>query len=398
MGIESSLYIHIPFCAGCCDYCGFYSVPLAAPERADAFIQAVLADTAAQLCLFNVEYVPTVYLGGGTPSALGASRMARLLDGLAALLAPMRQPPREFTVEANPESADREFLRACRAGGVNRLSVGIQSFHEPSRRAVGRRGDSGILDERLSLAARYFPGAFSADLIAGLPLQTESVLRRDIERLLAFQPAHVSLYSLTLEPDTPLARAAATLPSPLPPPDEADAVWLAGRDALEAHGYAQYEVSNFSLPEKECAHNMRYWHLENWLGAGPAASGTLINERDGTARRHTFPPDLDAYLAAASPAESAAITETIDRPSLMRESLLMGFRLRRGLDQVRFERRFSRTLASCIPKTIARWRQRGFFESGGLVGGGLAPTAWGLLFVDAFLRDAFEELDEGSAG
>jgi oxygen-independent coproporphyrinogen-3 oxidase len=357
----------------------------------------LLADVGDQLDFFAVEQVPTVYIGGGTPSVLGARRMERLLAGLGALLRRNhRRAPDEFTVEANPESADDDFLRALRDGGVSRISLGVQSFHEPSRRAVHRLGAGGaLLDKRLALAGRRFPNAVSADLITGLPFQTESVLREDIERLLAFGPAHVSLYSLTLESGTPLERniqAGGGSARFLPDLDRADSLWLAGRGILEAAGFEQYEVSNFARPGKRCAHNVRYWRMENWLGAGPAASGTIIDDRAGIGRRYTFPADIRAYLGAARPAvEKAALVEDLDGAALIKECLLMGFRYREGPDPKRFHRRFSRAIEECIPRTVARWKDRGFFTTD--FPSRLAPSPRGLLFLDGFLRDAFEELE-----
>ncbi|GHV95115.1 coproporphyrinogen III oxidase [Spirochaetia bacterium] len=359
----------------------------------DRFVEALLADVREQLEFFQVEQVPTVFVGGGTPSVLGASRMERLLGGLAALLA--RRGVGEFTVEANPESADEDFLRSCRDGGVNRISLGVQSFHEPSRRAVHRVGEGSLLSERLELVSRYFPGAFSVDLMAGLPFQNETILLCDIERVLAFEPAHISLYSLTVEPGTPLERNIAGLS--LPPGDEADAVWLAGRDALEAAGFEQYEVSNFARPGRQCAHNVRYWRMENWLGAGPAASGTVIAEGAASpfGRRYTYGADIAAYLSRHG---SSAHVEELDRDALIRESLLMGFRYREGPDPAIFRRRFSRSIEDYIPQTIARWRERGFFAACPGHAGNLAPSGEGLLFLDGFLRDAFAELGHSVSG
>jgi len=427
--MTASLYIHIPFCAGLCDYCDFYSIAVNGQHNTlmDYFIEAVLGDIKYQFGFFGVDNVPTVYIGGGTPSVLGAARMERLLAGLQALLEPIKKTPVEFTVEANPESADEDFLRACVSGGVNRISLGVQTFHEPSRRAVHRVGGGELLEERLALAAEYFPGALSVDLITGLPFQTATVVREDIERVLAFQPAHVSLYSLTLEPETPLGKRVAqeeffttevtefhegregcriktpcnsrlsngqqysVVNSYLPCGDEADDLWITGRDMLEKAGLAQYEVSNFALPSKTCVHNTRYWHMENWLGTGPAASGTIINDASGSGRRFTYPADINAYLAAPEPRIRSARVEELDKANLIRESLLMGFRCRTGPDQMIFKQRFGCGIEDCIPNTIARWRGRGFFETG-KDSGCLAPSREGLLFLNAFLRDAFEEM------
>jgi len=393
-----SVYIHVPFCAAPCDYCDFFSVPVS--HAMGPFIDAVLGDLEDQLAFFDVGRVPSVYIGGGTPSVLGAARTERLLSGIGNLLDPLGGPPTEFTVEANPESADEAFLRVCADGGVNRISLGVQTFHEASRRGIGRVGGSDLLYGRLSLVGRYFPGAFSADLITGLPFQTADVLSKDIERLLEFQPAHVSLYGLTLEPETVLGgrvrgtagRAALSLPTE----DEADGLWIAGRDMLERAGLKQYEVSNFALPGSECAHNIRYWRMESWLGIGPAASGTIINETLPAGRRFTYPRDIDGYLAAPRPLIRFAHGEELSADDLMRETLLMGFRYRGGPDPQGFRKRFGRSITDCIPSTIARWREKGFFESEEPgPDGSLAPSGKGLLFVNGFLRDAFTEMETG---
>ena len=369
------------------------------------FVDAVLGDAKDQLAFFGIECVPSVYIGGGTPSALGATRMDRLLSGIKALLDPLADGPAEFTAEANPESADEDFLRACVAGGVTRISLGVQTFHEESRRQIGRTGDPALIARRLALAAEHFPGAFSADLIAGLPFQTAAVLSDDIERLLEFKPSHVSLYGLILEPETALGKRVHGKRGPaegrralsLPTEDEADALWIAGRDMLEKAGLGQYEVSNFALPGRACAHNIRYWQMENWLGAGPSASGTVIIENaDGPlrGRRLTYPPDIAGYLAAPRPFLQLACDEELSQDDLMRESLLMGFRYRGGPDPQSFERRFGRDIEGCIPETVARLREKGFFETDAPKGR-LAPSSEGLLFVNSFLRDAFAEMDRG---
>jgi oxygen-independent coproporphyrinogen-3 oxidase len=385
MGKEAGVYIHVPFCAGLCDYCDFYSVPVTPGDRRlDQFVDLVLADLEASLIAQGISRVPTVYIGGGTPSVLGAARLGRLLEGTAALL-----PGRgEFTLEANPESAEEALLRVCGDRGVNRLSLGVQSFHEPSRRAVHRVGASALLPERLGLAAAIFGDALSLDLMTGLPYQDEYVLQKDIERALSYEPGHFSLYSLIIEEGTPLAVAAAAGERPLPEEDEADRLWIKGRDILESAGYAQYEVSNFSRPGKECRHNIRYWRMESWLGLGPGGSGTLIDNETGTALRRTYKADLDAWLRRDSPREPPYADEPLDQAALIQESILMGFRYFKGPDRELFEKRFHRPLESLIPQTLRRWESRGLLQ--------IKPPAltkeW-LLFLNAYIAEAFGEID-----
>ena len=389
--MEASLYVHVPFCAGACDYCDFYSVPVEKPDlwsedpRLERFMDVLLADAGMLFKSYKPGSVPTLYIGGGTPSVLGPAGIRRLLSGLLAVIARYSPPPEEVTVEANPESADEAFLAAAREGGATRLSLGVQTFHGPSRRAVRRMGDETQLDGRLALAADYFPGGFSADLISGLPLQSEKILLDDIDRLLAHKPAHVSLYALSAEPGTPLAESPAFMDR-----DGADRLWLSGRDALEKAGYGQYEVSNFCLSGKESRHNIRYWRMRNWLALGPAASGTVIDDDTGTGMRYTAPPDLDAWLTenhSRFPGDSGI--EELDALTLMKESLLMGFRYAEGPDQELFQRRFRRTTGDTIPKTMRAWRNRGLMRKDGT-----ALTKEGLLFLNAFLVDAFKELDD----
>jgi len=359
----------------------------------DSYIEALLCDIEDQINLFNIKSIPSVYIGGGTPSVLGADRVTRLLTSINSRLTGMDSRPIEFTVEANPESTDETFLRTCVEGGVSRISLGIQSFHEASRKAVHRTGSRAQLENALTLATRYYPDGFSADLVTGLPFQSEAVIIEDIKTLLPFHPAHVSMYSLTLEPQTPLGKAVKQGAVTLPSSDEADSLWIAGRDLLEKSGYRQYEVSNFCLPDKASAHNIRYWRMENWLGAGPASSGTLINDKTGTGKRFTYPADIESYLKMPRPKINHAIIEELGGTNLIKETLLMGFRYCEGPDKELFKKRFCREIEDIIPKTIALWRGRGFFQTGQE----LKPSKQGLLFVNGFLRDAFEELgDQGS--
>jgi oxygen-independent coproporphyrinogen-3 oxidase len=275
-------------------------------------------------------------------------------------------PPIEVTVEANPESADEAFLSALREEGVTRLSLGVQTFYGPSRKAVHRAGD--VLPGRLALAAAYFPDAFSVDLMSGLPFQNKSVLLDDIAGAASYKPAHISLYALSGKKAAGLGR------------DEADECWLCGRDALEKSGYLQYEVSNFCLPGMECKHNIRYWRMFNWLALGPAASATIIHENTGTGFRFTFPSDADNWLERAE--------EQLDSLTLIKETFLMGFRYLEGPDEDSFLRRFKKNIEDLIPKTLSAWRGRGL-----LCKDKCALTKEGLLFLDPFLLDALKELD-----
>lgn len=377
--MDASVYVHVPFCAGAkCDYCDFYSVPVkAGDERLAAYVDSLLNDAERLFRDYTLVKVPSVYIGGGTPSILGAAGIHRLIDGLLGKIKRFSPPPEEITVEANPESGDKAFLEAAREGGASRLSVGVQSFHGPSRRAVNRAGTGygeAILGERLKLAELYFPGAFSVDLLSGLPFQDEKVLANDISAALSYKPAHVSLYALTVENGTALAAKKADGSLSLPDDDEADSLWLLGRDLLEKAGMDQYEVSNFCLPGKECRHNIRYWRMENWLALGQAASGTVIDDESGKGFRYTnvSGPDKTKF-------------EELDTSTLIKETILMGFRYIHGPDEALFKRRFHKSIRDLIPKTLDKWQDRLQKEK-------LALTKDGLLLLNRFLLDAFAEI------
>jgi oxygen-independent coproporphyrinogen-3 oxidase len=388
-GVTASLYIHVPFCSDCCDYCDFYSLPVHKEDpRLSRYIDRILSGAEAKLDRYGIGHVPTLYIGGGTPSVLGAQGISRLLRGLGSLVAgkgPRAFGPMEITVEANPESADRGFLSASLEGGATRLSLGVQSFHGASRRAVHRNGDGRFLPEQLALVSEIFPGAFSADIISGLPFQDERVLLTDLEKLLSYGPAHVSLYSLTVEEGTPLAKKSPPARG-LPPPDEAGRLWIRGRDFLEEAGYGQYEVSNFCLPGKESRHNIRYWRMENWLGLGPAASGTIIDDGEARGLRRTVVPDADLWLKGNT--EELETEEALDTLTLIKETILMGFRYIHGPGTALFRRRFKRDIDSFIGGTMARWRERGLMRPDRA-----ALTRAGLLLLDRFVVEACEELE-----
>ncbi|MCL2265436.1 MAG: radical SAM family heme chaperone HemW [Treponema sp.] len=372
---NASLYIHIPFCASFCDYCDFYSVLLKNndDEYIDAFISALITDIKHQIDFFEVNDITTVYIGGGTPSVIG-KKIGILFDALNKL---PRFSPLEFTVETNPESLTEDFISVCRDSGINRLSLGVQTFHEPSCAAVNR-GHSGIkIEDKLNLAAKYFPESFSVDLIIGLPFQNEQTMQKDIKTALDAEPAHVSLYSLTEEDNTPLKEKIKSKIVTLPESETADSLWLSARDFLLEAGFCHYEVSNFAKDGKECVHNIRYWQMQNWLGAGPSASGTIINEKQAAAKRFTYANDIDTYIK--SPRISCAVYEQLDRNMLMRECLLMGFRQKDGPNPELFKQRFGCSIEDCLPKTMERWKEK---EK--------------ILFLNQFLLDAFMELENRS--
>ena len=393
-----SLYVHVPFCAAKCRYCDFYSVPAEGDDGPDSLAARVVARTLAQLERFLRHAPPvrfqTAYVGGGTPSVLPHRLLERLLDGIAELR------PSEWTVEANPESLDRGFLSTCRQAGVTRISVGLQSMDDRLLAVLGRPGTAADNLRAIESIGEDWTGEASLDLIAGIPGQSPSGLLADVATVVDSGVAHASLYSLTVEPDTPLADLVESGAVVLNPEDHDDELWLAGRAALEAAGLRQYEVSNFARPGKECRHNLRYWRLEPYLGIGPGAVSTLPRELaaalvgdrvDAPVVRLANPRDIAAFLDAAAEGIEG---EPVTAREFVLETLMMGLRLVEGIDRRSFHDRFDRDLDDLAPGLWKRWEARGYAA---VDPSRLRLSDRGLLLLDALLRELAAALSEAAS-
>ncbi len=332
-----AVYVHIPFCASRCRYCDFHVVTGTPPQLIDRTLERTLDEASWYAERLGRPSIRTIYLGGGTPSLIPPARLGRFLDELGRRLG-LDGSPQEWTIEANPESVSADFLRTASAAGVDRLSLGIQSFQDRLLRQLGRRAKAAHIDAALDLVAAHWPGRLTVDLITGTPGQTGAELEDDLTRLTAIGPGHVSLYSLTVEPDTPLARAIER-GKVTPLADEVqDELWITARDRLIDRGYRWYEVSNFAFPGCESRHNTIYWQSEPYLGLGPAAVGTvpaLAPAPDGSSATATIRltnPGMPAYAAGD---EWNRDVEVIDARTLLFEHFMLGLRTDDG---VRFGR------------------------------------------------------------
>lgn len=307
-----SLYIHVPFCqGGKCDYCAFYSIPDAETALHRRYLERLEAELAANAA--QCEPLRSVFIGGGTPSALGADDLARLCSAVKANFTLL--PDCEWSSEANPESLTPEKLAVLRAGGVNRISLGIQSFQETRRRLIGRRGDLARLPELVTEIRRMGFTALNFDLIYAIPGETPAAWAEELRRALEFRPEHLSCYSLIRESGTPLARRLTA---------EADeelflSCWRLNDEILGGAGLQRYEISNFAAENRQCRHNFEIWHGQTYLGCGPAAVSF-----DGV-DRPANPADLDAWLAGAAPEH-----DLLPAAARRRELLAFGFRTVQG--------------------------------------------------------------------
>jgi oxygen-independent coproporphyrinogen-3 oxidase len=388
----AALYVHIPFCKAKCGYCDFFSVPLSSGAAVpDEYVAAVCGDIARQR--ENLRAVETLYLGGGTPSLLSPRQLRRIVAAVRTQCG--LADGAEITLEANPADITGGFLSAAADAGVNRLSVGVQSFSREALRAAHRTLQNGMTPDTLSAGtpnaldslfgtlSRYWRGTVSADLIAGLPGETAASFRGGLTRLIGARPHHISLYALTFEDGTPLCRAVRSGVVRFSE-EEADDMWLAGRDMLEAAGYGQYEVSNFALAGYECRHNQTYWRLDSYAGAGAGAVGTVFFA-NGTGLRHTRPADVAAYIRSAGGA--AGDDERLGFGTALFECLMLGFRTREGVSARAFTERFGVPLAERIGAdggAFMRWEREGRAEQDG---DRYRLTREGLLFLNRFLAE-----------
>jgi oxygen-independent coproporphyrinogen-3 oxidase len=342
--LDLGVYVHVPFCERICPYCDFAVVQARtlAPEREDAFVAALLREFAARLPEFGATRLATLYFGGGTPSRLRPASIARIVAAVRAAL-PAHAPDLEITLEVNPSTTERARLPAFRDAGVDRLSIGAQSFDDAMLKRLGRAHRAAECVATLAAARAAGFANVSLDLLFAGPGQSLATLEPDLDALLAAAPEHVSAYALTLEEGTPFARAVAA--GRLRVPDDDTVASLCERvwERLEAAGLARYEVSSFARPGCESRHNRRYWQRRPVLGIGPGAWSSEPPRRDAPfgARRANVRA-LDVWQARIESGERGGVDppERPDAATARGEAMFLGLRTRAGLDAVAFAAEF----------------------------------------------------------
>ncbi|TAM52473.1 MAG: oxygen-independent coproporphyrinogen III oxidase-like protein [Paraburkholderia sp.] len=365
-----ALYVHFPWCVRKCPYCDFNSHEWKGerfPE--DDYLDALRADLEQALPLVWGRQVHTVFIGGGTPSLLSARGLDRLLSDVRALL-PL-DADAEITMEANPGTFEAEKFAQFRASGVNRLSVGIQSFNEAHLSALGRIHNGGDARRAVEIAARHFDN-FNLDLMFALPRQTLDECRVDIETALSFAPPHLSLYHLTLEPNTLFAKFPPALPD-----DDASAdmqEWIHERTATA--GYERYEVSAYAKPHHQCKHNLNYWRFGDYLGIGAGAHTKLsFAHRIVRQARYKHPATFIEQARAGTPVQEEHEVSARDLPF---EFMLNALRLVEGFPVHRFVECTGMPMTS-IERALQEAERRGLIER---TYEKIAPTPLGQRFLN----------------
>ena len=375
-----ALYVHFPWCVRKCPYCDFNSHEWKGerfPE--DDYLDALRADLEHALPLVWGRQVHTVFIGGGTPSLLSAAGLDRLLSDVRALL-PL-DADAEITMEANPGTFEADKFAQFRASGVNRLSVGIQSFNDAHLKALGRIHDATQARRAVEVAARTFDN-FNLDLMFALPQQTLAECRADVDAALSYAPTHLSLYHLTLEPNTLFAKFPPALPDDDASADMQD--WIHERTA--AAGYERYEVSAYAQPHRQCRHNLNYWRFGDYLGIGAGAHTKLsFPERIVRQARYKHPATFIDEARAGTPVQEQHEVGAHDLPF---EFMLNALRLVEGFPVHRFVERTGLPMTSIEP-ALQEAERRGLIARNHER---IAPTPLGQRFLNdlqgLFLRDA----------
>ena len=320
-----SLYVHLPWCLKKCPYCDFNSHEFRSGDDAastqDAYINALFADLEASLPLIWGRSIQTVFFGGGTPSLFDPEAIDRLVGGIRARV--RLAPDAEVTMEANPGTFEKDRFKAFRQAGITRLSIGVQSFDNAHLKALGRVHDRDQALAAVTEAAQVFD-TFNLDLMYALPGQTLAGLTQDIQTALAFAPPHISIYHLTIEPNTVFAK----FPPTLPEDDLAYEMMDRITELTSAQGLSRYEVSAYAKPGHQCAHNLNYWQFGDYLGIGAGAHSKLSFAHRVVRQVRYREPAL--YMQQAFKGEPVTQSAEVSRQELPFEFMLNALRLRDG--------------------------------------------------------------------
>ena len=371
-----ALYVHWPWCVKKCPYCDFNSHESggAIDEiRENAYLAALIADLEAALPQIWNRPVISVFIGGGTPSLMRTETADALLAAIRMRL-PLH-PGAEITLEANPGTAEAAKFAGFRAAGVNRLSIGVQSFADAKLAALGRIHDGADAQRAIEMAQRNFDRV-NLDLMYALPQQTLADAAADIATAIRSGVGHISAYHLTLEPNTPFHHS----PPPLPDDELAADMQEMVEAELAAGGFGHYETSAFARDAgNRCRHNLNYWHFGDYLGIGAGAHGKLSNhESIWREARHRNPR---AYLAGAARGDFVSTRQTVVRADLPGEFMMNALRLNEGFPLGLFTERTGLPLAAIEESALAA-RRAGLLEA---AGGWLRPTAQGRRFLNRLL-------------
>lgn len=374
-----SLYIHLPWCVRKCPYCDFNSHEVKSqqgelPEM--AYVDALLRDLEQDLPRIWGRRVVSVFIGGGTPSLFSPEALDRLMSGLRARL--MINADAEITLEANPGTAEQEKFREYRALGINRLSIGVQSFHDDALQRLGRihGRDEAIRAAEMAHAAGF--DNFNLDLMFALPSQTLKQAAEDVATAIDLEPAHISYYQLTLEPNTLFYAQ----PPVLPDNDLAWQMQQAGQQQLAKADYGQYEVSAYAKPKRQCEHNLNYWQFGDYLGLGAGAHGKITDASQQNITRLAKCRHPQEFMQTAGTEKSLQSERVLTRNEVGLEFMMNALRLNEGFEPALFAAHAGQQLI-LVESALSKAEEAGLIERNIKQ---IRPTEKGRQFLDDLLQ------------
>lgn len=366
-----SLYVHLPWCEKKCPYCDFNSHQADQIPEID-YVDALLNDLEQDLPLIWGRSVETIFIGGGTPSLFSGHAIERLFSGLRALL--KLQPNGEVTLESNPGSADIEHFRAYRECGVNRLSIGVQSFNDRHLKILGRVHNAELAIQAFDSARQAGFDNINLDIMYGLPAQSVKQALSDLRQAIDLRPEHISHYQLTIEPNTLFQHHT---PAQMPDDDLAWEQQLACQALLKNRGYHQYEISAYSLEGKQCRHNLNYWQFGDYLGIGAGAHGKITLAGEGRVIRRIRQRQPQAYLLSQG-RNSICSESDLSASDLLFEFMLNALRLTEGFESKLFVENTGLALSQIRP-ALQKASDRGLLHFDNQH---IRPTSRGLQYLN----------------
>ncbi len=379
-----SLYVHLPWCAKKCPYCDFNSHEIKTELPEADYIKAVLADLTQELPDIWGRKLTSVFIGGGTPSLFSADAIDELMSGIRALT--NLAPSAEITMEANPGTAEAEKFKRFRQSGINRLSIGVQSFNDDALKTLGRIHNASEAKAAIAMAKDAGFEDFNIDLMFALPEQSLKAALSDVEQAIALSPTHLSCYELTLEPNTLFARFPPSVPSNDIKATMQDAIVSRLSDA----GYQRYEVSAYAKPQQQSVHNTNYWTFGDYIGIGAGAHGKLSFANGGKIIRRWKLKHPARYMEAANDAARIGGEHEINYQDTAIEFFMNAFRLVDGISIPLFQANTGVPLTTW-QDTIERAVDDGFLAQDGMY---IKPTSKGINFLNELLQLFLDEPDE----
>jgi oxygen-independent coproporphyrinogen-3 oxidase len=370
-----SLYVHIPWCVRKCPYCDFNSHAVHQPIPEREYLHALLIDLHAELPAVEGRSIDTVFIGGGTPSLLSPETLNRLLCAIRSAVE--FHPHTEITLESNPGTFEEAKFQEFRALGINRLSIGVQSFNDRLLQKIGRIHDGKTAIRAAETAHRVGFDNFNIDLMFGLPGQTKITSQADLAMAVQLNPSHISYYQLTIEPDTVFH----THPPTLPKEESLWTMQLQGEHILANHGYTQYEVSAYARPHRQCRHNMNYWEFADYLGIGAGAHGKITCCDAPFILRRDKLKQPRRYMEAAARGARLGNEQVLGPGDALVEFMLSALRLRTGFELSLFEARTGLPAETLAPG-LAQAEERGLVN---ISGRHVAPTPLGRRFLNELI-------------